>query len=77
MTILKNVPLKSFRRFLKENGLNHIGDKGGHEKWSKKDLIRPVILQSHIDPIPIHIVKSNLNTMGLKLKDLELWLLDN
>lgn len=51
--------------------------RGGHEKWSRDDLLRPITLQTHVDPVPEIIVKSNLRTLGLKRKDLEQWLLNN
>lgn len=61
---LKNIPLRVFREYLIYCGLNHIRDKGGHEVWSAKGLTRPVVLQSHIDPVPEFIVKNNLRTIG-------------
>ncbi len=71
---VKNVSLETFRGFLKQNGLNLIRTSGGHEIWSGKNLTRPVILQSHVDPIPIFIVKNNLRTMGLTLNDLRTYI---
>lgn len=62
---LSNVPLADFRRFLKAQGLEEQGIKGGHEKWSKEGLLRPIIIQTHIDPIPEPIIKNNLRTMGV------------
>lgn len=67
---IKNISLKIFRDFLKHHGLKHIRSKGGHETWSGKNLTRPVILQSHKDPVPLFIIKNNLRTMGLTLSDL-------
>jgi hypothetical protein len=60
----KNIPLKVFRTYLIFCGLNHIRTKGGHEIWSSKGLTRPVILQTHVDPVPEFIIKNNLRTMG-------------
>lgn len=77
MTIIKNVLLKKFIKFLKAQGLNHIRTNAGHEVWSRKDLLRPVIIQTHIDPIPIIVLESNLRTLGLSKKDLINWLLEN
>lgn len=71
---IKNVSLNTFRGFLKHQGLNHIRTKGGHEVWSKKDLLRPVVLQTHIDPIPIFIISNNLRTIGLTMKHLREYL---
>ena len=51
---LSNIPVKEFRRFLESQGLNIIKDgkgRGGHEKWSKSGMDRPITIQSHIDPV--------------------------
>ncbi len=61
---LKNIPLKNFRAYLQYCGLKLIRTKGGHEIWSAKNLTRPVILQTHVDPIPEFIIKNNLRTMN-------------
>jgi hypothetical protein len=61
---LKNIPLRLFRDYLYFKGLKPIREKGGHEVWSRKNLLRPIILQSHIDPIPEFIIRSNLRTLG-------------
>ena len=66
---LKNIPLPLFREYLYFKGLKPIREKGGHEVWSRKNLLRPIILQSHIDPIPEFIVKSNLRTLGETAND--------
>ena len=60
---LSNISLKDFRKFLSNQGLNLIKDtkgRGGHEKWSRSDLDRPITLQTHIDPVPEFIVKQVL-----------------
>jgi predicted RNA binding protein YcfA (HicA-like mRNA interferase family) len=61
---VKNIKLNTFRKFLEYEGLKMIRTKGGHEIWSRADLYRPVIIQSHIDPIPEFVVLSNLRTIG-------------
>ena len=61
---LKNISLKIFRRYLQQCGLKQIRTKGGHEIWSAKDLTRPVVLQTNVDPIPEFIIKNNLRTIG-------------
>ncbi len=67
---IQNISIREFRSFLSFHGLKNIRTKGGHEVWAKEDLLRPVIIQTHIDPIPIFIIKNCLRTMNLKLKDL-------
>jgi len=65
---LSNIPLKDFRKFLKRQGLNIIKTskgRGGHEKWSRADLDRPITIQTHIDPVPEFIVKQVLRYLGM------------
>lgn len=66
---LKNIPLRLFREYLEYKGLKNIRNKGGHEVWSRKNLMRPIILQSHIDPVPEFIIKANLRTLGETAED--------
>jgi len=43
---LSNIPVKVFRKFLEQQGLKIIKDtkgRGGHEKWSRADLERPIV----------------------------------
>jgi hypothetical protein len=68
---LSNIPLKDFRKFLKYEGLNIIKDtkgRGGHEKWSKKGMDRPITIQTHIDPVPEFIVKQVLRHLKMDRK---------
>ena len=78
---LSNVPLADFRRFLFDMGCSLVANgtkgRGGHEKWTKPGLNRPITIQSHIDPVPERIVRSNLNTLGISRKEFEKWRLGN
>ncbi len=65
---LSNIPLTHFRKFLKSQGLRVIKGprgRGGHEKWSKSGLDRPITIQTHVDPVPEFIVKQTLRHLGL------------
>jgi len=65
---LSNIPLKDFRKFLRVQGLKVIkGPKGrgGHEKWSKAGMERPITIQTHIDPVPEFIVKQVLRHLNM------------
>lgn len=66
---LSNVTLADFRDFLSKAGCNHISTEGGHEKWVRKDLTRPIIVQTHIRPVPEFIIKNALRNLGLTKKD--------
>ncbi len=69
MNKLNNISLKIFRHYLLYCGLKHIRSKGGHEIWSVKNLSRPVVLQTHIDPVPGFIIKNNLKTIDKSVED--------
>ena len=71
---LSNISISQFREFLFDIGCNRISVEGGHEKWHKAGCLRPVIIQTHIDPIPEFIVKNNLRSLGLTRKDFIEWL---
>lgn len=71
---LKNISLKTFRDYLVFCGLKNIRSKGGHEIWSSMRLNRPVVLQTHVDPIPEFIIKNNLRTLGKSKADFEQFL---
>lgn len=68
---LSNIPLTDFRKFLQSEGLKVIKDtkgRGGHEKWSKADLDRPITVQTHVDPVPEFIVKQVLRHLNMDRK---------
>lgn len=66
---LSNVSLDDYREFLSKAGCKKIGTEGGHEKWSRKDLLRPIIVQTHIDPVPEFIIKNALRNLGISKQE--------
>lgn len=72
---LSNIPLATFRRFLLSQGCILISTSGGHEKWHKDGCLRSIIIQTHQDPVPEIVVRSNLRTLSLSRHDFEQWLL--
>ena len=71
---LRNIKLKTFKKFLIDQGCRCIRTKGGHEIWSSAKGNRPIVLQSHEDPIPEFILKNNLRNIGLTRVDFINWL---
>jgi len=61
---LSNISVAEYREFLTYIGCKCIRRKGGHEHWSRNDLLRPVTFQSHIDPVPEFIIKNGLRILG-------------
>ena len=66
---LSNVSLEDYRSFLLKCGCKKTGIEGGHEKWVRKDLLRPIIVQTHVDPVPEFIIKNALRNLRLTKKD--------
>ncbi len=66
---LRNISVKKFQAFLDIVQCRYIKTKGGHEKWTCSDLTRPIIFQTHIDPISEFIVKNNLRILGYSKKE--------
>lgn len=66
---LANISLKNFREFLENACCKYIGINSGHEKWTRRDLTRPIIIQTHIDPVPEFIIKQTLRSLNLTRKD--------
>ncbi len=62
---IKNISINEMRRILTRLGLSKVRTKGGHESWMKDGMSRPVIIQTHVDPIPEFIVRNALRTMGI------------
>jgi len=62
---LSNISIAKYRKFLESMGCKPIRTNGGHEVWTKKELIRPIVFQNHIDPVPERIIKQCLQPLGL------------
>ena len=66
---LSNVSLNDYREFLIKVGCKKIRTEGGHESWSRKDLLRPIVVQTHEQPVPEFIIKNALRNLGLTKQD--------
>lgn len=73
---LKNVSLKDCRKFLTKAGCQLKRTTGGHEHWGRQDLLRPITIQTHIDPVPERIMKQIINALEID-KDEFLEVLNN
>jgi predicted RNA binding protein YcfA (HicA-like mRNA interferase family) len=62
---LKNVSLRDCRRFLTKVGCKTTRTTGGHEHWTRTDLLRPITIQTHIDPVPERIMKQIINALEI------------
>lgn len=62
---LKNVSLKECGRFLLKVGCQNKRTTGGHEHWTRSDLLRPITIQTHIDPVPERIMKQIIKALEI------------
>jgi len=66
---VRNIGLADYRKYLEHIGCKLIRTKGGHFQYSRKDLGRPLTLQTHIDPVPEFIILNHLRVLGIKKTD--------
>ena len=69
MRNLSIVTLTELRAILTKLGLRVERTKGGHEMWSKEGMPRPVVFQTHKQPIPEFVVQNAIKTLGLTKKE--------
>ena len=66
----KPVPTDKFRKFLKY--INCVCEGvHKHEKWSRSDLLRPIIFRPSEKEIPASHIRTNLITLGMSWKEFE------
>ncbi len=66
---LSNVSLREYRTFLAKAGCTISRTTGGHEHWTKPGLLRPITVQTHVDPVPEFIILNALRTLGVSKAD--------
>lgn len=70
MGSIQTVKTRDFRKVLRHLGLDLVKTNGGsHEKWTKKGLSRPIIVQAHLKEIPEFILKNNCRTLGITIEE--------
>ncbi len=67
MPTSSTIPIALYRKALLKMGLKQMPSKGGHEKWTRANLNRPVMFSNHFKEIPELQVKSNCRTLGISL----------
>ncbi|MCK5537709.1 MAG: type II toxin-antitoxin system HicA family toxin [Bacteroidales bacterium] len=74
MSKIQNIKLKAYRKFLKAKKCTYLRTNGGHEIWECPNCTRPIVFQTHIEPIPEFIIKQHLRCLGISktqfLKDI-------
>lgn len=66
---LKNLTLRDIRAFLILKGCVKDRTRGGHEAWRKSGLARPIIIQTHKNPVPEHVARSIIKDLGISREE--------
>lgn len=66
-----NLPLSTLIKVIEHEGCKLLKNSKGHLKYSRQDLLRPIVIQNHIDPVPMFIVKQIMRTLSLSSKDMD------
>lgn len=74
---LSNILFDTMIWFLEHQGLKCIKTEGGHAKYTRIDLRRPIIIQTHISPVPEFIVSQILKHLGFNKKSFHLYVQKN
>ncbi len=69
MAKTSNISIAKLRTFLKKRGCKHIRTNGGHEVWQCNDLLRPIIFQTHINPVPEFVILQIIRVLGISKID--------
>lgn len=64
-----NISIARYRRLLAALGLEFVRINAGHEMWFKEGMLRNVVFQTHIDPVPEDIISKNNKTIGVSNTD--------
>lgn len=66
-----NITTSKYCEVLTRLGLECVRTNGGHEMWFKKGMLRNVVFQTHIEPVPEPIILNNNRTIGITSKQFE------
>ena len=62
------LPARRLRRLFELAGFNCIRTEGDHLVYTKKGIMRPVVIPNY-DEIPVFIIKNNLRTAGISREE--------
>ncbi len=65
MKNLRNISIVDLRRILSTLDCEYVRTKGGHEVWKKSGLFRPLIFQTHVNPVPELVIKNLIRDLGI------------
>ena len=66
---LSNISLAKYLAFLELCHCTLLRNNSGHDVYARADLLRPIVPQNHIDPVPERILKQGLRALGYSRSD--------
>lgn len=66
---LSNISLAKYVAFLELCQCSFLRTSAGHDIYARADLLRPIVPQNHIDPVPERIIKQGLKALGYSRSD--------
>lgn len=67
---LSNISFAHYCAFLELAGCSLIRTSSGHDVFARADLLRPIVVQNHITPVPERIIRQGLRALGISKNDL-------
>jgi predicted RNA binding protein YcfA (HicA-like mRNA interferase family) len=64
-----NISLRLFLKYLESQGCKLDRTKGGHLHFKKVGARRTIVIQSHVDPVPEHVVRNTLQLLEVSRVD--------
>ncbi|MDX2048620.1 MAG: hypothetical protein SFU87_17670 [Chitinophagaceae bacterium] len=73
---MKQIPTKTFVRYLKSKGIVYIRSESSHDIYDRpgNPLPRPLVIRTKYKDIPLLHIHTCLLTLGVSKKDFEEWL---
>jgi hypothetical protein len=71
LTKLSNIRIADWKKYLKAMNCHFDHIKDGHEVWHGAGLSRPIVFQTHIEPVPEFIVRNTLRILNVDRKQFE------
>ena len=67
---LSNISFAQYCGFLELAGCSLIRTSSGHDVFTRADLLRPIVVQNHITPVPERIIRQGLRALSMSKGDL-------
>jgi predicted RNA binding protein YcfA (HicA-like mRNA interferase family) len=74
---LRPINMRCYLKYLEAFGLTHIRTKASHHHYTKRGLLRPIVIQGAEKEVPGFHVSTNAKTLGHSLATAYNWFDEN